>query len=461
MRRQLPILPALLLSFASMSASAADEPAPIEGTFLIGNHTYQAKQVVAYESKLDGEDEEASIVIFVSDRKIPIAEIKAKLAEDDGEDRSLFISQPHIRFVFKKTGEPTQCSAWADNSSFQTSGETLSGNLKLEDGKVAGEGKLAEDPDSQFKRSAEIKFNLALGLDNAPKKKPSNPGAPVKPSVTGTFKGNGKDSKLAFISAKPGESFADKPSITIVITEKDHSKSKKPDFDAGFGKFGSALILRLHEDGGIFGCEVAHSAHKEGAFSSSGSIKTVEFDAEDGRIAGQLVTDGEEEFFGRTWEVDLKFEVPYVAAAAPTKPTDQPASKPSTPAKRGNKPVAKKDAPKDEPKDEPTVDADAINVHALPYPKDATDFEYKQLVEFVEFKTPTKPQATATAFAKALKEQGWENEGGDLLTAKNSILSKKRGNATLKIFVMPDGTGSQVRLMTEGLDWSEKEEKEK
>jgi hypothetical protein len=280
----------------------------------------------------------------------------------------------------------------------------------------------------------------------------------VKPSVTGTFKGNGKDSKLAFISAKPGEPWDDKPSIMLILTEKDHTKAKKPDFDAGFGKFGNALILRLQEDGSIFGCEVVHSSIKRSPFSSSGSVKTTEFDLEEGRIAGHLTTDGEEDFFDDLWEVDLKFEVPYVAAAAPTKPADEPASKPSTPVKKGNKPVAKKDAPKDEPKDEPTVDADAINVHALPYPKDATDFEYKQLVEFVEFKTPTKPQATATAFAKALKEQGWKDEGGDLLTAKNSILSKKRGNATLKIFVMPDGTGSQVRLMTEGLDWSEKKE---
>ena len=83
--------------------------------------------------------------------------------------------------------------------------------------------------------------------------------------MTGVFKGNGKEAKLVHVSAHWREPFNDKPSMVLVFTEKDHSKDKKPDFDAGFGKFGSALIVSLHEDGDIFGCEVAHSAlqHEE------------------------------------------------------------------------------------------------------------------------------------------------------------------------------------------------------
>ncbi len=86
-------------------------------------------------------------------------------------------------------------------------------------------------------------------------KKPG-PAANVKPSVTGVFKGNGKEAKLAHVSAHWREPFSDKPSMVLVFIEKDHSKNEKPDFDAGFGKFGSALIISLHEDGDIFGCEV-------------------------------------------------------------------------------------------------------------------------------------------------------------------------------------------------------------
>ena len=59
--------------------------------------------------------------------------------------------------------------------------------------------------------------------------------------------------------------------MVLVFTEKDHSKDKKPDFNAVFGKFGSALIISLHEEGGIFGCQVVHTAHEKQGFTSIGS----------------------------------------------------------------------------------------------------------------------------------------------------------------------------------------------
>ena len=46
------------------------------------------------------------------------------------------------------------------------------------------------------------------------------------------FKGNGKEAKIAYVSAHWQEPFSDKPSIMLVFTEKDHSKDKKPDFNA-------------------------------------------------------------------------------------------------------------------------------------------------------------------------------------------------------------------------------------
>ena len=96
----------------------------------------------------------------------------------------------------------------------------------------------------------------------------------------------------------------------LVFTEKDHSKDKKPDFNAGFGKFGSALIVSLHEDGDIFGCEVAHSALKHQNFSSIGKINTNDFEYADGKVQGELTTDGPADVFGETWEVNVKFVAP-------------------------------------------------------------------------------------------------------------------------------------------------------
>jgi hypothetical protein len=40
-----------------------------------------------------------------------------------------------------------------------------------------------------------------------------------------------------------------------------------------------------------------------------------------------------------------------------------------------------------------------------------------------------------------------------MVQPKSSILKRKRGKATLTIFVKPDGSGSEVKMMTEGLAW--------
>ena len=132
----------------------------------------------------------------------------------------------------------------------------------------------------------------------------------MKPTVTGVFKGNGKDAKLTNVSAHWREPFGDKPSIVLVFTEKDHSKDKKPDFNAGFGKFGSALIVSLHEDGDIFGCEVAHSALQHKKFGSIGKIQTNNFEYADGKVQGELTTDGPTDVFGESWEVNVQFVAP-------------------------------------------------------------------------------------------------------------------------------------------------------
>src|SRR5881397_89835 len=160
----------------------------------------------------------------------------------------------------------------------------------------------------------DVRFDVALlrageSLPATVAKKPG-PAANVKPSVTGVFKGNGKEAKIAQVSAHWREPFSDKPSMVLVFTEKDHSKDKKPDFNAGFGKFGSALVVSLHEDGDIFGCEVAHSALKHQNFSSIGKIQTNNFEYADGKVQGELTTDGPADVFGESWEVNVKFVAP-------------------------------------------------------------------------------------------------------------------------------------------------------
>jgi hypothetical protein len=308
----------------------------------------------------------------------------------------------------------------------------------------------------------EVRFDVPLvraGESLPPSKKPG-PAANVKPTVTGIFKGNGKDAKLAYVSAHWREPFGDKPSIVLVFTEKDHSKDKKPDFNAGFGKFGSALIVSLHEDGDIFGCEVAHSALKHQNFSSIGKINTHDFEYADGQVKGELTTDGLADVFGESWEVNIKFvaplgEIPKEFQPTASKQEEKPASTEST------KKTATTDADDDDDDDD-NDDAAAqpkaagLNVKHLALTKDASDVEYMALVEQLGFKSKANVKSACAELSANLKAQGWTKESSDLITPASAILKRKLGDAELTIFVSSESGGSKVKMMTEGLAWDEK-----
>jgi hypothetical protein len=170
-----------------------------------------------------------------------------------------------------------------------------------------------------------------------------------KPVVKGTFLGDGKDGKIQYLVVQTREPFSDKAAIRLVFTEKNPASSKKPDFDAGFKKLGSALILSVFRDGGIFGCEVAHTAHPKGPFSALGEIQMKEFNVTETHVSGRVSTGGELDAFGQKWEADLTFSAPLPKGAfaagiepAPTEPkkagkeSDTPASATTKPAKSGD-----------------------------------------------------------------------------------------------------------------------------
>jgi hypothetical protein len=357
---------------------------------------------------------------------------------------------------FAKTGQLKFWSAAAAGTSLGRRLGNATGELKLQDGRVTGKASQPNEKEEMFSAGFDVRFDVALlrageSLPATVAKKPG-PAANVRPSVTGVFKGNGKEAKLAHVSAHWREPFSDKPSMVLVFTEKDHSKDKKPDFNAGFGKFGSALVVSLHEDGDIFGCEVAHSALKHQNFSSIGKIRTNNFEFADGKVQGELTTDGPAEVFGETWEVNLKFvaplgEIPKEFQVAnsekrETDATDEPATIKSTTK------LSEKAAPKPA--------ADKLNVKDLALTKDASDVEYNQLVEQLNFKSKTNVKSVCAELAANLKAQGWTKEDSDLVTAASSILKRKRGDADLTIFVHPENGGSQVQIITEGLSWDEK-----
>jgi hypothetical protein len=239
--------------------------------------------------------------------------------------------------------------------------------------------------------------------------------------------------------------------MVLVFTEKDHSKDSKPDFNAGFGKFGSALIVSLHEDGDIFGCEVAHSALKHKNFSSIGTIKTNDFEYADGQVKGELTTDGQAEVFGETWGVNVQFvaplgEIPKEFQPATSKDTEETAT---------NKPATTESTTELTEKPGPKAAKDQLNVKDLALTKDASDIDYKELVEQLGFKSKANVKAVCAELSANLKAQGWTKEGSDLITPASAILKRKREDAELTIFVKPDSGGSEVKMMTEGLAWDE------
>jgi hypothetical protein len=249
------------------------------------------------------------------------------------------------------------------------------------------------------------------------------------------------------MSPRAGASrFNDKPGIVLVFTEKDHSKDNKPDFNATFGKFGSALVVSTHEDGEIYGCEVTHNAMRKKGFSSIGHLEATNFVYGNGKVEGELTTNGEADFFGEKWEVNLKFVAPL---------GDIPKESQVAAEKKDAKPSTTEESDKEVQSNESKPVAGGPKVKDLPLTKDASDVQYNSLVKQLQFKSKSNVKAVCAELATNLKAQGWNNDGPDMVNPKSSILKRKRGEATLTIFVKPDNGGSEVKMMTEGLSWEE------
>jgi hypothetical protein len=423
-----------------------------EGTLMLEKKTYPLKHALAYETTIDNEP---AIAVVFSGQAVSSENLKeARETEKGGNDPDF--KRPFLRLVFTKTGAFKHWSAATGGTMLGRRSGSATGELKLQDGRVIGKASQPSETDAMIPSGFDVHFNVALLKAGdwlpASTTKKRGPAANVKPSVTGVFKGNGKEAKLAYVSAHWREPFGDKPSMDLVVTEKDHSKDKKPDLNAAFGRFGSALIISLHDDGEIFGCQVVHTAHQKQGFSSIGSIHLNDFTFEDGKVEGELTTDGQLDTFGETWEVKIKFiaplgEIPKEFQPAESKNHEKEEKRAST--RSSDNQTA--DESDNEPPGKPAVTE--LNVKDLALTKDATDVEYKELVEHVLFKSKSNVKSVCAELAANLKAQGWTNDGRDMVQPQSSILKRKRGEATLTIFVKPANGGSQVQMFTEGLSW--------
>ena len=435
----------------TLFAQEGTKPANVgEGTLMVKGKNYPLKNAAAYETTVDGEE---GIAVVLSGPTISSEKLNAaRKSEKAGEIPDF--RKPYVKLEFTKAGEFKGWGAGAGDISLGRHTSNATGELKLEGARMIGKANQPNETEGMFPSGLDVRFDVPLlraGESLPPSKKPG-PAANVKPSATGVFKGNGKDAKLTNVSAHWREPFGDKPSIVLVFTEKDHSKDKKPDFNAGFGKFGSALIVSLHEDGEIFGCEVAHSALKHQNFSSIGKIQTNNFEYADGKVQGELTTDGPADVFGESWEVNVKFvarfgEIPKEFQPAAAKEPEQDATDKQATSESTTEP-SEKAAPKPA--------KDQLNAKDLALTKDASDIDYKALVEQLGFKSKSNVKSVSAELSANLKGQGWTKQGSDLITPASAILKRKRGDAALTIFVKLESGGSEVKMMTEGLAWDEK-----
>jgi len=435
---------------ATLFAQGEAKPNVGEGTVMVKDKSYPLKNAAAYETTVDGEE---GIAVVLSGPTISNEKLNAAMKSEKAGDMPDF-RKPYVKLEFTKAGAFKGWGAGAGDVSLGRRRGDATGELKVQDGRAIGKANQPNETEGMFPSGLDVHFDVALfraGESLPPSRKPG-PAANVKPTVTGVFKGNGKDAKLTNVSAHWREPFGDKPSIVLVFTEKDHSKDKKPDFNAGFGKFGSALIVSLHEDGDIFGCEVAHSALQHKNFSSIGKIQTNNFEYADGKVQGELTTDGAADVFGESWEVNVKFvaplgEIPKEFQPAASKEPEEKSTETATTTELTTQP-SEKSASK------PVKDQ--LNAKDLALTKDASDVEFKALVEQLGFKSKANVKSACAELSANLKAQGWTKQDSDLITPASAILKRKRGDAELTIFVKPEGGGSEVKMMTEGLGWDEK-----
>lgn len=131
-------------------------------------------------------------------------------------------------------------------------------------------------------------------------------------SASGTYSANGKSATLAHVLALKGKPFADKPTTTLVFSEKDASGDKNPAFDATMGNFGAALVVRLAQDANgwkVIGSEFAHPALQHSGASSIGVVDAMDMKVANGELSGRIATVADADLFHEPLSIDVKFDV--------------------------------------------------------------------------------------------------------------------------------------------------------
>ena len=154
----------------------------------------------------------------------------------------------------------------------------------------------------------EEKASGQAAADATPPPVASSP-AMAGPAVSGTFTGDGKPATITQVSAYPDEPFDDQPVTAIVFTAKEQvGDAKKVLFSATFGDYGEAIVAKVTPDGNLIGVDILHpGVQPNGSVSLSGVLTMENYKNSGGEISGRLTSNGDEDVFGHTLNLDLTF----------------------------------------------------------------------------------------------------------------------------------------------------------
>jgi hypothetical protein len=151
-------LTSLVLAAAGGKAVVADQN-PIHGAFQLDGKTYSATQAVAYPAKIFGEP---GTTVFLSDRAIPVNDLKTSIQGNLGSDSQFFPNQPYVKITFTKDGKANFAVIRNGGTSISVGGDILTGEVTVKDGRAQGKATLVDKSPTGAKNTFDLSFDLTL-----------------------------------------------------------------------------------------------------------------------------------------------------------------------------------------------------------------------------------------------------------------------------------------------------------
>jgi hypothetical protein len=195
-------LAALVLAAAGGKAVAADQN-PIHGAFQLDGKTYSAAQAVAYPAKIFGE---AGTTVFLSDRAIPVNDLKSSIQGNLGSDSQFFPNQPYVKITFTKDGKANFAVIRNGGTSTSVGGDILSGEVTVKDGRAQGKATLVDKSPTGAKNAFDLSFDVALLTIALPAEVPE-----AESTKSARLKGSKSNSSRDPIANSPAPSSPQRP----------------------------------------------------------------------------------------------------------------------------------------------------------------------------------------------------------------------------------------------------------